>query len=157
MQSTTSTTSCEEPQPGTWRESLQQKWATALAKTNQLMPMMVSWESIRRGMKTEDELRDAQLRAEFERAYGKEALGDEDVGHMVLGDMKTEYHTHQQSPKKSNRLFPIIAAVALTAAGMQWGIPLVNKLLEEDKTPDPPKTTPKDPDDVSTNLGIKLG
>ena len=112
---------------------------------------MVGWESIRRGMKAEDEDADRDSAANHEVIYGGHAFlphdpdKDEDdenhpMGHMVLGDMKTEHHYHSAAKKKVSRLAKVAIAAGLLSpiVGVAVGLAtplIIDALRPEEKPP----------------------
>lgn len=156
----------------TWKEVLQGRWSEALGKV-ELMGQLIGWESIRRGLRTEDIIRDRWMRDNHAAIYGRESEsgsgGSDDVGHLVLGDMTT---TYQIQPKKSllSKALPFVLTAALSIAGvgaLAWKLGLLDPA--EPPTPSPaepfkpvqpvepakPKE-PAEPSDVSTELGVEL-
>lgn len=71
-------------------------------------------------------------------------MADDDMGHMVLGDMKTEHHYHenqpqQTPPRKSGWIAKTLAGAALiaTGAGATVGVPLLLDGIRSRLTPSP--------------------
>lgn len=118
--------------------------------------MMLGMESIRRGLKMEDDAARRDTLAHHEVLYGKRgSLTDEtdDMGHnMVLGDMKTEYHFHEEKGsegpgalvrKRLSKFAKVAIATAVlgTVAGAGIGVPMLINALEKE----PPVAEPVKP------------
>ena len=123
------TTKASTDSSRSWRERLQKA-----------LPMMMGLESIRRGLKMEDEAAYRDALAHHELLHGKRGSSGsdrvDDMGHIVLGDMKTEYHlpgTSVPSPKGIGNLTKAVIGVALigTGAGAGVGVPMLIDVLKE--------------------------
>lgn len=127
-------------------------------------------ESIRRGLANEDALakRDAEAYHQVlhgDRAGTPSGAEDDEMGHMVLGDMVEHHHHPAPQPDSKPSLVQRLAPLALTAGlGLAGGsilAPLALDQLRDDPLP-VTVTTPAEPqpvsppEDVDTNLGIEL-
>lgn len=124
---------------------LNERWATALGKLK-VMGSMIGWESIRRGMRQEDEARQRWLRDNHRLLYGEsgDAGEGDDMGHLVLGDYKIEHHLPPPPPQQSSPLTTaaMIGMAALSGGGLAMAAPSIADWM----TDDPPAVTqPSDP------------
>ncbi len=116
-----------------WRKNLDNKWTRAF----KFLPQALGVESIRRTMKTEDDLsrRDALAYHELLDGDRGSSVNDEsdDMGDIILGDVKTEYHYPPQKKGIGALAKGVIAAGLVgTGIGAGVGIPmLVDALTRE--------------------------
>lgn len=125
-------------------EPLSNRWATALGKLH-LTGQMLGIESIRRSLKREDDLADLDARANHAVLHGSRTSetgtpqGD-DMGHLVLGDMRTEHHYHQPPDPPKNGIgtvgkLALAAALMTTGVGVGAAIPLAIDALSDRPVP----------------------
>jgi hypothetical protein len=139
-QQVTGTTSTDSPEIS--NESLKARWQTVMGKMN-VMPAMMGWESVRRTMKMEDELVQRDALAHHELLHGDRGSGslkdNDEMGHMILGDMKTEHHYHGTS-KKAGEGLGTLAKLAVGAGliGSGAGAGLGGVMLIDALRNDPP-------------------
>lgn len=100
---------------------------------------MIGWKSIRRTMKREDDLANRDARAYHELLHGDrggdssgKSKGDEEMGHMVLGDMIT--HNHFPEKKGIGPLVKLAIGSVLvgSGAGAVVGVPILMDFLKPD-------------------------
>lgn len=123
----TGTNSAESPP-----KSLTERAAVALGKV-QVLPELIAWESQRRGLKKEDDAIEENRKFYHKLLHGPakpegdDMKSEDDMGHIVLGDMKTEQHFHEapkpvESPivsaPKGMGLLGKLALTGLAAAGI---------------------------------------
>lgn len=112
----------------------------------QVLPELIGWESIRRGMKVDDEFIRRTMEANHKLIYGEsgEPAGREDeMGDIVLGDIRTEHHypaPPAPEPKKSMGLLPKLAIAGAAALGL--GGPLGAAWVLKDALKGQPEPTP---------------
>ena len=96
---------------------------------------LIGWESIRRGLKAEDEMMQADAEAYHGKLHADRVdSGNQggDVGHIVLGDMVPNY----PEKKMSGLVKAAIGAGLLgTGVGTGVGVPMLLDSLEKDQPP----------------------
>ena len=96
---------------------------------------LIGWESIRRGLKAEDDLMQADAAAYHDALHaGRSDKGDQggDMGHIVLGDMVTNY-----PEKKTGGIVraAIGAGLLSTGVGAGVGVPMLLDAIQKDQPP----------------------
>lgn len=137
------TTSSEQPR-NSWNEAASRKLADTMLRL-QAMGEMISWESIRRGMSTEDRAREKWLSDNHQAVYGQtmtEQAIDDDQGHLVLGDMSITQSAPAAPPPPSGSGWVIKALLGagLLAAGVGLGVgaPIILDAFLNREAPAPP-------------------
>lgn len=130
-----------EMPPESWNEAARRKLAATTMRL-QAMGEMISWESIRRGMATEDRQRSRWLDANHKIIYGgdvTEQTVDDDQGHLVLGDMSiTQQAPQPQPPPNGSGVAKALLGAGLLASGVGIGIAaplIVDAFLGKDAVP----------------------
>ena len=100
---------------------------------------LIGWESIRRGLKAEDDLMQADATAYHDTLHaGRGDKGDQggdqggDMGHIVLGDMVTNY-----PEKKTSGIVraAIGAGLLSTGVGAGVGVPMLIDAIQKEQPP----------------------
>lgn len=139
-----------------WEGTPKGKLANGLFKIN-MLGELISWESIRRGMKSEDRLRDDWADANHKLIYGERNSDmqniDDDTGHIVLGDMSVTQTQPTPPPEGMSGLAKALigASILVSGVGLGFGIPIVWEAFKAKSVTQPSGT------DSDTQYQLRLG